>query len=79
MTDRIFVKYKISISRVDQVETIEREYKQIADTGNPIDGKTVYGYVTRPGIAFHETAILTQEIKDEQLDIKAVIKAINGI
>ena len=79
MSDRIFVKYKISIVRVDQVDTIERKYEKVADSGNKQDGKTIYDYVTHPGIAFHETTILTQEIREEKLDIKAVIKAINGM
>ena len=79
MPDRTFVKYKISISRIDSIETISRSWVQIANTGNEHDNDPKYGYAEQPGTQFSETTILTQEIREENLDIKTIIKAINGI
>lgn len=74
-----FRKYKISIIRIDEYDAIGREWKQIADTGNEKDGGKVYDYVTYPTTGTTETAVLTQETTDENLDIKNIIKAINGL
>lgn len=51
----------------------------MADTGNKSDNGPLYDYATYPSTQTIETEILKQEIQDEQLDIKAIIKAINGI
>jgi len=79
LPDRTFVKYKISISRIDAIETISRSWVKIADTGNEQDNGPKYGYAEQPSNQFSETTILTQEIREENLDIKTIIKAINGI
>lgn len=76
---RLFRKYTITITRSDEVEAERREWKQVADSGNERDDGPVYEYVTYPGVEHESTDILKQEIRDEGLDIKAVIRAINGI
>lgn len=76
---RRFRKYTITITRSDEVDAVRREWKQVADTGNERDDGAVYEYVTYNGVEHESVDILKQEILNEDLDIKAVIKAVNGI
>lgn len=79
MANPRFHKYRVRIERVDIVDITKRSYEKIADTGNQRDSGAIYDYVTYDDTQFLETNILTQEILSEDLDIKQVIKAINGI
>jgi hypothetical protein len=79
MTDLTFVKYQVTIKRFDSQPVVKREWVRVADTGNKSDNGPLYDYATYPSTQTVETEILKQEIQDEQLDIKAIIKAINGI
>lgn len=74
-----FRKYKVSIKRIDVVDVIGQEWQKIADKGNEKDNGPVYAYVKLDRVQDRETELLTQEITDEGLDIKNVIKAINGL
>lgn len=75
--EQVFVKYTVTISRRDVRNATGRDWKQVADSGNKHDGGIMYDYVTYPTRENVDTEILKQEIRDETLDIKAVIKAIN--
>ena len=72
------MKYTITIKRtVTFIEKGRQEYRQIADSGNPADGKTVYGYVPAPDIEREKTEDVYEQTVD-MLDITAVISAVNG-
>lgn len=72
--------YKVTIEEIRESEVdLDANYKQTAGSGNKSDGGPVYEYVVPPGkqLKRDETQIFFQEIGD--LDLAAVIKAINGI
>lgn len=70
---------KIEITKTEEIEVTEREYEKVADSGNKEDGGAVYDYVPYKTTKKVSTTILQQEIEDDQVDIKAVIKAINKL
>lgn len=69
-----FIKYRIVIERVDESSVRTRDWHEMNSQTGVHDYSDWYD---RPSEI--KTELLTQEIRDEQLDIKAVIKAINGI
>lgn len=71
--------YKITITKTEEVEVIEKEYQKVADTGNERDDGAVYEYVMSPSIKQKETTVLIQSLDEEELDLKAVVKAINRL
>jgi len=67
-------KYKITIEKIEEVTKVVRgEWTRVSDTGpNP------FGYTPdREAEVKVETTILEQTV--EELDLKAVLKAINGL
>lgn len=75
-----FHKYKVTIERVDIKAVTKRSWEKLADSGNKEDRGPVYGYAEYPSREYETTTLLTQEISAENgIDMKAVIKAINGI
>jgi hypothetical protein len=78
VAEKQFVKYKISISRIDQVDILKREYQRVADTGNERDNGPVYDYAICPTTTLVETEILKQEIT-EDIALKEIIRAINNL
>ena len=70
--------FKIVITEtITRIED-EQEYKKLADSGNQSDGGAIFGYVLKPSVTkTKEHIVLHQEVED--LDLIAVIKAINGI
>jgi hypothetical protein len=71
------VYFEVTIKRIEAVEERGREWKQVADSGNPRDGGPVYEYVYAPGVRQQDRVILRQEV--EQLDVNAVVLAVLGI
>jgi cell fate (sporulation/competence/biofilm development) regulator YlbF (YheA/YmcA/DUF963 family) len=70
--------YQITIIKIEQVKEIRRQYQKIADSGNEHDKGAIYGYVNMTDENVKkETKILEQTV--EQLDLAAVIKAVNKI
>jgi predicted transcriptional regulator len=69
--------YKIEITHVEQVNRQDRSYEKVADTGNERDGGPVYEYVTFDAVKNIERKVLEQVV--DNLDLAAVIKAINGL
>lgn len=69
--------YRITIEQVTWSEVVKQAWQKIADTGNERDDGPQYGYVDARGKEIDSTKILQQEV--EELDVKAVIKAINGL
>ena len=70
------MSYKVTIEKIESLPTTQRDWKVIADTGNPKDGGRVYDYVTYPSTETKTTRLLEQQV--EQLDVLAVIMAVNG-
>jgi hypothetical protein len=69
--------YKITIQKIEKVHSTETSYEKIADSGNERDGGSVYGYVEYPSEKNAETSVFNQTVDD--LDLQAVIKAVNNI
>lgn len=69
--------YKIIITKFEEVNRTRNEYVKVADSGNERDGGSVYDYVPNTTVEKREITILEQSI--ENLDMPAVIKAINNI
>lgn len=69
--------YQITIEKVEKKEAVGREYQKIADSGNERDGGPRYAYVEFPSQKVIETTILRQSV--EELDLAAVIKAVNNL
>lgn len=69
--------YKVNITKVETVETTGREYQKISDTGNEEDNKSVYAYVSCIKEKEIYTDIFIQEC--EEIDISAIIKAVNKL
>ena len=70
-------RFEITIKRIESVNVTRQEWKQVADSGNKRDDGAVYEYVGYPDVQDADTLILQQSVKE--LDIPAVIKAINNI
>ena len=71
------MSYKISIVKVETVPIEQREWLRVADTGNPMGGGPQYAYQTFPSTATKETKVLEQQV--DEVDLKAVIRALNGL
>jgi len=70
------MSYKITVEKTaSEVRSGDTEYKIISDTGGK-DGKSEYGYVTKPDHTVSvELQVYTQFV--EELDLIAVINAVN--
>jgi hypothetical protein len=71
------IYYEVTIKRVEAVEERDREWKQVADSGNLKDGGPVYDYAYAPIVRQRERVILQQQV--DQLDVNAVVLAVLGI
>lgn len=69
--------FKITITETRTETQPRKEYRQVADTGNPRDGGKVYEYVAADLPTTVQRDVLTQEV--ETLDLAAVIKAVNNL
>lgn len=79
MSEKEVIKtiYKVKISKIETVNHIGRTYEKTSDTGNKEDKGAVYQYVEYPTTKEVITTILKQEKED--IDISAIIKAINDL
>ena len=77
VTESRIISYKVVISRLDEVETPNREWKRLADSGNARDDGAVYGYATYVSTESRQEPVFEQVVND--LDFIAVICAVNGI
>lgn len=75
------MSYRVVIEMVTVAEVgPKREYKKLADTGNERDGGPVHGYVEVPDRV--ETEVVTTQVFEqvvEELDLLAVVRAVNGL
>lgn len=69
--------FKVSVIKIETVPFERRNWEKVADSGNERDGGAVYAYATFPSTTQRETKVLEQEVED--LDLKQVIRAINGL
>lgn len=69
--------YRIQITEVTSAVEPTSEWKQLADSGNPYDSGPIYGWVEVTRVRERTREVLTQEVLE--LDIVAVIRAVNGI
>ena len=69
--------YRIAIERVTRNPKTQRTWQKIADTGNMGDGGAVYGYAEYLGEEIDRVEVLKQEL--EEVDLKSVIRALNGL
>lgn len=74
------VNYEVTITKKETVIKKVNERVLISDTGNPNGNGPVYDWTPVEREAVVTTEILTQTIEgDGKVDIKGVIKAINGL
>ena len=71
--------YRVTIEKIRRVKLEGTTYKVIADTGNEQDDGKVYAYVPNGEIEFKEDSwyVFRQRLSD--LDMAAVIMAVNGM
>jgi len=69
--------YRVLIEKIDTVKGTSREYQKVADSGNKHDKGPMYDYVTFESESTKTTKVLEQHV--EQIDMAAVIKAVNGL
>lgn len=67
--------YKVVITSSEKVDSIDREYQKVADSGNERDKGPVYEYVEFPKKKTVTTEVYAQQVDD--LDLKKVIDAVN--
>jgi len=71
--------FKVRIIEILEKEVENAVYEKVADSGNKYDGKAQYGYIMNPipKVVKEERDIFEQVCGD--LDIVAVIKAVNRL
>lgn len=69
--------YKVVISKIEKVTSTKEEYEKLSETGNPRDNGAMWGYVPKNVEEEVIVTVLSQTI--EEIDVPAVIKAINKI
>ena len=70
-------RYEIIITCIESVTRTTQAWEKIADSGNPADGKSVYGYVSKISDDVKCTELFKQSV--EGLDLPAIIAAVNGL
>lgn len=75
--EKVKIIYRIKISKIETVKHIARTYEKTSDTGNKEDEGAIYQYVEYPTTKEVVTTVLKQEKED--IDISAIIKAINNL
>ncbi len=68
---------ELTITKRDEVKSTDRSYELLSETGNKTDDGKVWGYVEYPSVKEVDTVVLKQELED--IDVSAVIKAVNGL
>lgn len=68
---------RVTIERVTRNRVPYREWLKVADSGNPRDQGAIYEYVDSERSEAESHLLLKQEL--ENIDIVAVIKALNAI
>lgn len=68
----------VEIRNVKQIEIEENSYEVLQNTGNKGDGGPVYGWVPCKKTKTVDHVVFLQHF-DEEIDLKSIIKAINGI
>ena len=69
--------FEIEVKKVTRQEVPDKSWNRVADTGNPRDNGACYEYVETTKIEENSMLILSQTV--EELDLSAVINAINKI
>ena len=79
--ERRRVRYHIEVKEYwDDVIGDAIEWKQVADTGNEKNNGPVYEYVPKPGcVEVKERSRTLLEQTLPEIDLKAIIKAVNGL
>jgi len=75
-------KYKITITKTEDIETTLKSYQKVADSGNERDDGPVYDYVSHEDTERRETTILEQELTSEQWQdgkLERIIAAVNDL
>jgi hypothetical protein len=70
-------RYRVTITEVAETTVTRSEWRQVADSGNPMDGGAQYRHVP-----LETTQTTTLDVYQQQvptLDINAVIRAVNGM
>ncbi len=70
--------YEIRISKTEDVKKVRSKHSRVADSGNPEDGGAVYAWVDVETTEEVTVRCMYEQAVDE-LDLIAVIKAINNI
>ena len=71
------VRFVVTVTRLEDVTAIRREWQRVADSGNKIDGGAQYGYAEKPIDEVAERVVFRQEIAQEAFNLSAVVLAIN--
>lgn len=69
-------KFQVTVIKIEEVESMQKEYQKISDDGNKLGDGPVYGYVDK-GMATKqvETEIFRQILDD--IDLTAVVTTLN--